>query len=340
MGPVAPAGLRGGGGGVVALDRVAGGAPAALPAPTAVLLAGPADAGVAKDLTALYAASAAHPPPVAHGAEARVEPSQNSVGAGQAGHAVASATQSLPKPAAKPSATQPPIQAAAAAPPPTPPDPAAAASLYDLPPIPDATGGVLDPATLRGRAVLVVNTASACGFTDANLRGLQALYQKYEARGLTVLAFPCNAFGGQEPHDARGAAAFARAKYGATFPIMAKARCGVAEGVEGVEGDGLSRKPRAAPPARLTPRPPTSTHCHSPLRQVEVDGPAASPVFTFLRSSSTAAASLGGAVAAQAAAWNFEKVLTDRGGVPVARFGSAFDAAALEAAVERVLGPA
>lgn len=75
--------------------------------------------------------------------------------------------------------------------------------------------------SLRGQAVLVVNTASACGFTP-QLASLQALHQRYAARGLVVLGFPCNQFGGQEPGNAAEIGAFCQRNYGVGFAVMAK----------------------------------------------------------------------------------------------------------------------
>ncbi|OJT94927.1 MAG: glutathione peroxidase [Alphaproteobacteria bacterium 65-7] len=73
----------------------------------------------------------------------------------------------------------------------------------------------------RGRVLLIVNTASACGFTP-QYAGLQALHEKLESRGLTVLGFPCNQFGAQEPGSAGEIGAFCRKNYGVTFPMFAK----------------------------------------------------------------------------------------------------------------------
>jgi len=75
--------------------------------------------------------------------------------------------------------------------------------------------------SLRGNVVLVVNTASACGFTP-QLAELQALHEQYAERGLVVLGFPCNQFGGQEPGNAEEIGAFCERNYGVTFPIMEK----------------------------------------------------------------------------------------------------------------------
>ncbi len=76
-------------------------------------------------------------------------------------------------------------------------------------------------ADYEGRVVLVVNTASACGFTP-QLAGLEELWQTYREQGLTVVGFPCNQFGGQEPGSAEEIAEFCQKNYGVTFPLMAK----------------------------------------------------------------------------------------------------------------------
>ncbi|KAK7050868.1 Glutathione peroxidase 2 [Paramarasmius palmivorus] len=78
-----------------------------------------------------------------------------------------------------------------------------------------------DFADLKGKVVLIVNTASACGFTP-QYKGLQALYDKYKDRGFIILGFPCNQFGGQEPLDDAGVADFCTVNHGVTFPLMKK----------------------------------------------------------------------------------------------------------------------
>jgi len=76
-------------------------------------------------------------------------------------------------------------------------------------------------ADYRGQLLLIVNTASECGFTP-QYAGLEALYRKYTGHGFAVLGFPCNQFGRQEPGDAAQIAAFCSANYGVSFPIFAK----------------------------------------------------------------------------------------------------------------------
>ncbi len=73
----------------------------------------------------------------------------------------------------------------------------------------------------EGQVLLIVNTASACGFTP-QYRGLEALHQELAPRGFSVLGFPCNQFGGQEPGDARQIEQFCSTNYAVTFPMFAK----------------------------------------------------------------------------------------------------------------------
>ena len=73
----------------------------------------------------------------------------------------------------------------------------------------------------RGKVVLIVNTASKCGFTP-QYEGLEALYRKYEDKGLVVLGFPCNQFGAQEPGNADEIKNFCSLTYDVTFPMFAK----------------------------------------------------------------------------------------------------------------------
>jgi glutathione peroxidase len=73
----------------------------------------------------------------------------------------------------------------------------------------------------RGKALLIVNTASACGFTP-QFGGLEALHEAYGKRGLAVLGFPCNQFGSQDPGSNEEIAQFCQLNYGVSFPMMAK----------------------------------------------------------------------------------------------------------------------
>ncbi len=84
-----------------------------------------------------------------------------------------------------------------------------------------ADGSRVDMAGYAGRVLLIVNTASKCGFTP-QYEGLEALHRRFEEQGLTVLGFPCNQFGAQEPGDAAEIADFCSLTYDVTFPVMAK----------------------------------------------------------------------------------------------------------------------
>jgi glutathione peroxidase-family protein len=73
-----------------------------------------------------------------------------------------------------------------------------------------------------GKVVLVVNVASACGYTDQNYRGLELLYEKYVSYGFEILAFPSNQFGGQEPGTDDHIKRFVASRYGVKFRMMSK----------------------------------------------------------------------------------------------------------------------
>jgi glutathione peroxidase len=82
-------------------------------------------------------------------------------------------------------------------------------------------GEPADFATQRGKVVLVVNTASQCGFTP-QFAGLEQLWQDYRDQGLVIVGFPCNQFGGQDPGDNGTIESFCQVNYGVSFPMMSK----------------------------------------------------------------------------------------------------------------------
>lgn len=104
-----------------------------------------------------------------------------------------------------------------------------------------------EPVTLdqfKGKALLIVNTASKCGFTP-QYQALEAVYRKFKDRGLQILGFPCNQFGKQEPGDAQEIASFCSTRYEVSFPMFEKIE---------VNGDGahpLYRLLKSAAPGVL-----------------------------------------------------------------------------------------
>jgi glutathione peroxidase len=83
------------------------------------------------------------------------------------------------------------------------------------------TGQKVELKQFAGKVLLIVNTASQCGFTP-QYAGLEELYQRYRDRGLVVLGFPCNQFGAQEPGNASDIGAFCETNYGVSFPLFEK----------------------------------------------------------------------------------------------------------------------
>ncbi len=82
-------------------------------------------------------------------------------------------------------------------------------------------GEEVDLDAYRGKVLLIVNTASECGFTP-QYAGLETLYQNLKSKGFVVLGFPCNQFGAQEPGDATAIEQFCQVNFGVTFPMFAK----------------------------------------------------------------------------------------------------------------------
>ncbi len=116
-------------------------------------------------------------------------------------------------------------------------------SLYDVE-IEQADGQITTLARWRGQVLLLVNVASRCGFTP-QYEGLQQLQQRFGERGFSVLAFPCNQFGGQEPGTNAEIQSFCSSHFAVTFPVFAKLE---------VNGDGahpLYRQLKAAAPGVL-----------------------------------------------------------------------------------------
>ncbi len=107
-----------------------------------------------------------------------------------------------------------------------------------------ADGSAMSLERWRGQVLLIVNTASKCGFTP-QYEGLETLYRRFAARGFAVLGFPCNQFGAQEPGDAAEIANFCSLTYDVTFPLFAKID------VNGADADPLFERLKAEAPGLL-----------------------------------------------------------------------------------------
>ena len=105
-------------------------------------------------------------------------------------------------------------------------------------------GQVVPLSQFRGKPLLIVNTASACGFTP-QFAGLEELHQRYAERGLVVLGFPCNQFRSQDPGSNEEIASFCQVNYGVSFPMMQKIA------VKGAEAHPLYRWLTAQAPGLL-----------------------------------------------------------------------------------------
>ena len=93
-------------------------------------------------------------------------------------------------------------------------------NVHDIP-LRTLSGEPTTLAALRGKAVLIVNVASKCGLTP-QYAGLERLHERFAGSGFSVVGFPCNQFGGQEPGTAEEIATFCSTTYGVTFPMMSK----------------------------------------------------------------------------------------------------------------------
>lgn len=93
-------------------------------------------------------------------------------------------------------------------------------TIYDYK-VEDISGNEFDFASLKGKKILIVNTASKCGFTP-QFEGLEALYQKYKDQNFVIVGFPSNDFGEQDPGTNEEIAEFCKINYGVTFPMMSK----------------------------------------------------------------------------------------------------------------------
>jgi glutathione peroxidase len=178
-------------------------------------------------------------------------------------------------------------------------------SIYEVP-VNRADGSATTLAEHKGKALLIVNVASACGLTP-QYAALESTFEKYRDRGLMVIGFPCNDFGAQEPGTAEEIQTFCTSKFNVQFPVMQK----------------LSVK---------------SDHRH-PLYKNLID---AQPKATFRPESDFKAKMASYGIKQENESdifWNFEKFLVDRSGKVVARFSpdTPPDDPSIVAAIEKVL---
>lgn len=156
----------------------------------------------------------------------------------------------------------------------------------------------------RGKVLLIVNTATKCGFTP-QYEGLEELYQKYKDQGFVVLGFPCNQFLNQTPEDNEGIKGFCSLNYGITFPQFAKIK------VNGEEAHPLYKFLKEEKP--------------KDLKNSKLPG-----LLEKLKN-------LGSEHSGSSIHWNFTKFLVDREGNVVERYAPVVEPKELEEAVEKLL---
>ena len=179
------------------------------------------------------------------------------------------------------------------------------AKIYDFKAL-NNKGVEVDFTQYEGKVLLIVNTASKCGFTP-QYDGLEALYQKYKDRGLVIIGFPCDQFAHQEPGSDEEIAEFCRLNHGVTFPLMKK---------------------------------------------VDVNGPAETPVFTYLKEAAPSEEYKGlkgkatqkllkgiskSVEKESDILWNFTKFLVNRDGTVVKRFAPVAEPVSFEKDIEEML---
>lgn len=179
------------------------------------------------------------------------------------------------------------------------------ATIYDFKTL-NNKGEEVDMAQYRGHVLMIVNTASKCGFTP-QYDGLEALYQKYKDQGLVILGFPCDQFKHQEPGTDDEIAEFCRINHGVTFPLMKKTD---------VNGDNEH---------------PVFTWLKAQAPTEEYKGIKAKATHTLLKSISSTAKKESDIL------WNFTKFVISRDGTKVLRFAPVAEPADMEKAIEELL---
>jgi glutathione peroxidase len=157
-----------------------------------------------------------------------------------------------------------------------------------------------------GQLLLLVNVASKCGFTP-QYEGLEALYREAKRRGLQILGFPCNQFGGQEPGTAEEIADFCSTTYDVTFPVLAKVD------VNGPDAAPLYEYLRAEAPGEFTAETVPGLYEHIANSRPE-------------------------AIGTDEVKWNFTKFLVDRDGAVVRRYEPTATPEQIKADIEPLLG--
>ena len=179
------------------------------------------------------------------------------------------------------------------------------ASIYDFKAL-NNKGIEVDLAQYEGKVLLIVNTASKCGFTP-QYDGLEELYQKYKDRGLVILGFPCDQFAHQEPGSDEEIAEFCRINHGVTFPLMRK-----------IDVNGPDEAP-------------VFTYLKSVAPTEEYKGLKGKATRTMLKGLSKSAKKDNDIL------WNFTKFLISRDGSVVKRFAPVDEPASFEKDVEEML---
>ncbi len=167
-------------------------------------------------------------------------------------------------------------------------------------------GAEVNLAQYEGKVLLIVNTASKCGFTP-QYDGLEALYQKYKDQGLMIIGFPCDQFAHQEPGSDEQIAEFCRINHGVTFPLMKK-----------IEVNGPNEDP-------------VFTYLKSVAPSEEYKGLKAKATKTLLKGLSKSVEKDSDIL------WNFTKFLINRDGTVVKRFAPVAEPASFEKDIEEML---
>ena len=180
------------------------------------------------------------------------------------------------------------------------------ATIYDFKAL-NNKGAEVDFRQYEGQVLMIVNTASKCGFTP-QYDGLEALYQKYKDQGLVIIGFPCDQFAHQEPGSDEEIAEFCRLNHGVTFPLMKK-----------IDVNGENAHP-------------IYNYLKSVAPTEEYKGLKAKATHTMLKGLSKSAKNDNDIL------WNFTKFLISRDGVTVKRFPPTAEPADFENDVKEMLG--